>query len=75
LERKNGRRKQVQKDIKRCGRDNDKKEITELTKNQNVVTFTKFILTKCPLRKKGKVIPLHAMEAHGGRGSIAPTHS
>jgi hypothetical protein len=24
---------------------------------------------------EGKVIPLHAMEAHGGRGGIAPTHS
>jgi hypothetical protein len=24
---------------------------------------------------KRKVIPLHAMEAHGGRGGIAPTHS
>jgi hypothetical protein len=24
---------------------------------------------------KGKVIPLHAMEAPGGRGGIAPTHS
>jgi hypothetical protein len=23
--------------------------------------------------KKGKVIPLHAMEAHGGRGGTAPT--
>jgi hypothetical protein len=24
---------------------------------------------------KGKVIPLNAMEAHGVRGGIAPTHS
>jgi hypothetical protein len=24
---------------------------------------------------KGNVIPLHAMEAHGVRGGIAPTHS
>jgi hypothetical protein len=24
---------------------------------------------------KGKMIPLHAMEAHGGRGGIAPTHT
>jgi hypothetical protein len=24
---------------------------------------------------KGKVIPLHAMEAHGVRGGRAPTHS
>jgi hypothetical protein len=27
------------------------------------------------LHGKGKVIPLHAMEAHGVRGGIAPTHS
>jgi hypothetical protein len=25
--------------------------------------------------KKGKAVPLHAMEAFGGRGGIAPTHS
>jgi hypothetical protein len=25
--------------------------------------------------KKGKVIPLHAIQAHGVRGGIAPTHS
>jgi hypothetical protein len=25
--------------------------------------------------KKGKAVPLHAMEAFGGRGDIAPTHS
>jgi hypothetical protein len=24
---------------------------------------------------KGKVIPLHAMEAHGVRGGISPAHS
>jgi hypothetical protein len=27
------------------------------------------------IRKKGKGVPLHAMEAHGGRGGIAPTHT
>jgi hypothetical protein len=25
--------------------------------------------------KKGKAVPLHAMEALGGRGGIVPTHS
>jgi hypothetical protein len=25
--------------------------------------------------KISKAVPLHAMEAHGGRGGIAPTHS
>jgi hypothetical protein len=24
---------------------------------------------------KSKAVPLHAMEAHGGRGCIAPTHT
>jgi hypothetical protein len=24
---------------------------------------------------KGKAVPLHAMEAHGGRGGIAPAHT
>jgi hypothetical protein len=28
-----------------------------------------------PGSDKGKMIPLHAMEAHGGKGGIAPTHS
>jgi hypothetical protein len=27
------------------------------------------------VKKKGKAVPLHAMEALGGRGGIAPTHS
>jgi hypothetical protein len=27
------------------------------------------------IRSKGKGVPLHAMEAPGGRGGIAPTHS
>jgi hypothetical protein len=26
-------------------------------------------------KKKGKGVPLHAMDAHGGRGGIAPTHT
>jgi hypothetical protein len=26
-------------------------------------------------KKKSIAVPLHAMEAHGGRGGIAPTHS
>jgi hypothetical protein len=26
-------------------------------------------------KKKKKAVPLHAMEALGGRGGIAPTHS
>jgi hypothetical protein len=27
------------------------------------------------VKKKSKAVPLHAMEALGGRGGIAPTHS
>jgi hypothetical protein len=27
------------------------------------------------LQSKSKAVPLHAMEAHGGGGGIAPTHS
>jgi hypothetical protein len=26
-------------------------------------------------KKKRKAVPLHATEAHGGKGGIAPTHS
>jgi hypothetical protein len=29
----------------------------------------------CKGKGKGKAVPLHAMEALGGRGGIAPTHS
>jgi hypothetical protein len=28
-----------------------------------------------PHKDKGKGVPLHAMEAYGGRGGIAPTHT
>jgi hypothetical protein len=27
------------------------------------------------VKKKSKAVPLHATEAHGGKGGIAPTHS
>jgi hypothetical protein len=27
------------------------------------------------LNGKGKGVPLHAMQAHGGRGGIAPAHT
>jgi hypothetical protein len=26
-------------------------------------------------KSKSKAVPLHAMEVHGGRGGIAPTHT
>jgi hypothetical protein len=37
---------------------------------------TDFILIIVPFDEKSKkAVPLHAMEALGGRGGIAPTHS
>jgi hypothetical protein len=38
-------------------------------------THVKLIRITGLLVKKSKVVPLHAMEAHGGRGGIAPTHT
>jgi hypothetical protein len=32
-------------------------------------------MIKFVLKNKGKAVPLYAMEAHGGRGGIAPTHT
>jgi hypothetical protein len=37
--------------------------------------FLKPFIPCCVLLLKGKAVPLHAMEALGGRGGIAPTHS
>jgi hypothetical protein len=34
-----------------------------------------YILYLKILNKKNKAVPLHAMEAHGERGGIAPTHT
>jgi hypothetical protein len=48
------------------------------TKFWKPLTFIqKTILTSRPraYKGKGKAVPLHAMEALGGRGGIAPTHS
>jgi hypothetical protein len=28
-----------------------------------------------PTRNKSKAVPLHDVEAHGGRGDLAPTHT
>jgi hypothetical protein len=39
---------------------------------QNNIRYLPIILGES---KRGKVIPLHAMEALGVRGGIAPTHS
>jgi hypothetical protein len=43
--------------------------------NLNAPTF-EILDLKCSIKyKKDKAVPLHAMEALGGRGGIAPTHS
>jgi hypothetical protein len=43
------------------------------------LTFCNYIFftNKFPVKGKGKGkgVPPHAMEAHGGRGGIAPTHT
>jgi hypothetical protein len=42
----------------------------------HVIAFHPHIRTPNPKPKvKSKGVPLHAMEAHGGRGGIAPTHT
>jgi hypothetical protein len=41
-------------------------------KEMSVTIKKSFFLVKV---KNGKGVPLHAMEAHGGRGGIAPTHT
>jgi hypothetical protein len=33
------------------------------------------MMTTAVRKKKGKAVPLHAMEAYGGREGIAPTHT
>jgi hypothetical protein len=35
----------------------------------------RFLPDPLKVKKKSKAVPLHAMEAPGGRGDIAPTHS
>jgi hypothetical protein len=40
----------------------------------NCYIFSSIIFSLCS-KKKSKAVPLHAMEAFGGRGGIAPTHS
>jgi hypothetical protein len=43
-------------------------------KSHCLMLFNKLI-TVYSENHKGKAVPLHAMEALGGRGGIAPTHS
>jgi hypothetical protein len=40
-----------------------------------IVTIMIVVFGQLLLHVKGKPVPLHAMEALGGRGGIAPTHS
>jgi hypothetical protein len=41
----------------------------------NIATILTLLLLKMEVKDKGKAVPLHALEALGGRGGIAPTHS
>jgi hypothetical protein len=52
--------------------------------SHNSVSIYKFVnyqkmlslfLTDYKGKGKGKGVPLHAMEAHGGKGGIAPSHT
>jgi hypothetical protein len=40
-----------------------------------VITIIVVVIYYYSRVKKSKAVPLHAMEAPGGRGGIAPTHS
>jgi hypothetical protein len=50
-----------------CGR-----AVTDLSKTSGMHIKSLIDIYK---KGKGKAVPLHAMEALGGRGGIAPTHS
>jgi hypothetical protein len=41
----------------------------------DIGTGSRDIIREFMLRAKAKAVPLHTMEALGGRGGIAPTHS
>jgi hypothetical protein len=55
----------------------------QVTSNKTIYVKTRKMMVTIPqkcetvfcCKKKGKVIPLHAMEAHGVRGGIATTYS
>jgi hypothetical protein len=50
---------------------------TKLSRVHSKSIFFTYAKLCCDVKgkKKGKAVPLHAMEAFGGRGDIAPTHS
>jgi hypothetical protein len=48
--------------------------IVKFIKFQNGSIFARTLQGE-KVKKESKAVPLHAMEAHGGRGGIAPTHS
>jgi hypothetical protein len=41
----------------------------------DIIQTSENMAIKPTLYNKGKSVPLHAMEAHGGKGGIAPTHT
>jgi hypothetical protein len=48
--------------------------IMTIYKLYSVINY-KMIIPIRAVTIKGRGVPLHAMEAHGGRGGIAPTHT
>jgi hypothetical protein len=59
----------------RCCLTDLKKGKVNIQRDKFLVTSELWWLQKQCLTVKGKAVPLHAMEAHGGRGGIAPTHT
>jgi hypothetical protein len=53
----------------------DEGYVASLGKIQSLNAYIVVISRNGMRQKKGKAVPLHAMEAHGGRGGIAPTHT
>jgi hypothetical protein len=49
-------------------------ELRKTKQEENEENYTRRT-SMCKGKKEGKAVPLHVMEALGGRGGIAPTHS
>jgi hypothetical protein len=47
----------------------------EITGERRYFIMRRFIISTIHQILLSKTVPLHAMEAHGGRGGIAPTHT
>jgi hypothetical protein len=60
-----------------CFREVAMKEVKPLPNHVHLLNpdCIRLINLKVLCKSKVKAVPLHAMEAHGGRGGIAPTHT